>query len=193
MWSTGGRIRDRTVIWRLHSSRSHAWRSLKRLELTRRLAMAVCSGQDIIITGTERAVGEFVGQMRAGFWRSLLTVENVLGGKGIQLWKSCCWNNCPRWCWRYRMGCFSNGCKLPLQIINGTSNGRKYRDDILGGHIDHNSIIMLLLTDQCSKTKMLDPIEPVLRENHWNTSMVSHVTGYISDWTFVGLHRTLNK
>ena len=29
--------------------------------------MEVCSGQDIIITGTERAVGEFIGQMRAGF------------------------------------------------------------------------------------------------------------------------------
>ena len=32
-------------------------------------------------------------------------------------------------------GCFSNDCKLPLQVIDGTMNGQKYRDDILGSHV----------------------------------------------------------
>ena len=36
MWPTGGRISDRTLIRRFHSSRLHARRPLKRLELTRK-------------------------------------------------------------------------------------------------------------------------------------------------------------
>ena len=64
------------------------------------------------------------GRMRV--WRERNTALNsnkvhgttAYGGGGVTVW-----------------GCFSNDCKLPLQVIDGTLNGQKYRDDILDSHV----------------------------------------------------------
>lgn len=137
MWPTGGQISDRTVIRRLHRSRLRARRPLKRPELTRRHRQArmewarhhrhwnIRSWRRIHWSDESRfLLKPFDGRIRV--WRQRNTAldrnhivgTTAFGGGGVTVW-----------------GCFSHDCKLPLQILNGTLNGLKYRDDILDGHV----------------------------------------------------------
>ena len=50
--------------------------------------------------------------------RNHIVGTTAFGGGGVTVW-----------------GCFSHDCKLSLQILNGTLDGLKYRDDILDGHV----------------------------------------------------------
>lgn len=137
MWPIGGRISVRTVVRRLHSFRLRARRPVKRPELTRRHRQArlqwsrlhrhwnLRSWKRIHWSDESRFLLKPVdGRMRV--WRERNTALNsnnvhgttAYGGGGVTVW-----------------GCFSNDCKLPLQVIDGTLNGQKYRDDILDSHV----------------------------------------------------------
>ena len=92
-------------------------------------------------------------------------------------------------------GCFSLSCKIDLYVIDGTLRGQKYRDQILRSlvvpHFDgHPLASRPILMD--GNARPHNPYSARLSATGGNraTTLVSRVTGYQSDKTFMGLSRT---
>lgn len=132
-WHTQNRVSIRTVTRRLNNAGLNARRPIKRPLLTQRHRQArlewararqnwnIRSWRRIHWSDESRFLLRHVdGRLRV--WRSKGTAfseRNVkpttaFGGGSVTVW-----------------ACFSNDCKLPMHILNGTLTGLKYRDDIL--------------------------------------------------------------
>ena len=117
-------------------------------------------------------------------WRERNTALNsnnvhgttAYGGGGVTVW-----------------GCFSNDCKLPLQVIDGTLNGQKYRDDILDSHVlphfeNHALADRPVFQDDNARTHRAR----IVRELKQSSLKHFHCPPCHRTWTWSNMYRTLS-
>ena len=95
-------------------------------------------------------------------------------------------------------GCFSLNCKLDLYVLDGTSTGQKYRDQILRSlvvpHLDGRPLASQpILLDGNARPHNLYSARLSVTGGNRATTLVCHVTGYESDRIFMGLSRTKSE